>query len=119
MTSASCHRGLKFSQMLFNIKRNISKLLSNIKFEKEKEEVYEDVYKGQKLEKEPIPEKEMTGSLNLKAKLAAKHFPEEIKKNKAKDKNCLLSFYPETKIPRNTRCESTGLKYKNCCGKLL
>ena len=108
-----------FENMLFNIKRNISKLLSNIKFEKEKEEVYEDVYKGQKLEKEPIPEKEMTGSLTVKAKLAAKHFPEEIKKNKAKDKNCLLSFYPETKIPRNTRCESTGLKYKNCCGKLL
>ena len=108
-----------FENMLFNIKRNISKLLSNIKFEKEKEEVYEDVYKGQKLEKEPIPEKEMTGSLTVKAKLAAQHFPEEIKKNKAKDKNCLLSFYPETKIPRNTRCESTGLKYKNCCGKLL
>ena len=108
-----------FENMLFNIKRNISKLLSNIKFEKEKEEVYEDVYKGQKLEKEPIPEKEMTGSLTVKAKLAAQHFPEEIKKNKAKDKNCLLSFYPETKIPRNTRCDSTGLKYKNCCGKLL
>ena len=108
-----------FENMLFNIKRNISKLLSNIKFEKEKEEVYEDVYKGQKLEKEPIPEKEMTGSLTVKAKLAAKHFPEEIKKNKAKDKNCLLNFYPETKIPRNTRCDSTGLKYKNCCGKLL
>ena len=108
-----------FENMLFNIKRNISKLLSNIKFEKEKEEVYEDVYKNQKLEKEPIPEKEMTASLTVKAKLAAQHFPEEIKKNKAKDKNCLLSFYPETKIPRNTRCESTGLKYKNCCGKLL
>ena len=108
-----------FENMLFNIKRNISKLLSNIKFEKEKEEVYEDVYKGQKLEKEPIPEKEMTGSLTVKAKLAAQHFPEEIKKNKAKDKNCLLNFYPETKIPRNTRCDSTGLKYKNCCGKLL
>ena len=108
-----------FENMLFNIKRNISKLLSNIKFEKEKEEVYEDVYKGQKLEKEPTPEKEMTASLTVKAKLAAQHFPEEIKKNKAKDKNCLLSFYPETKIPRNTRCESTGLKYKNCCGKLL
>jgi len=108
-----------FENMLFNIKRNISKLLSNIKFEKEKEEVYEDVYKGQKLEKEPIPEKEMTASLTVKAKLAAQHFPEEIKKNKAKDKNCLLNFYPETKIPRNTRCESTGLKYKNCCGKLL
>ena len=108
-----------FENMLFNIKRNISKLLSNIKFEKEKEEVYEDVYKDQKLEKEPIPEKEMTASLTVKAKLAAQHFPEEIKKNKAKDKNCLLSFYPETKIPRNTRCDSTGLKYKNCCGKLL
>ena len=108
-----------FENMLFNIKRNISKLLSNIKFEKEKEEVYEDVYKGQKLEKEPIPEKEMTASLTVKAKLAAQHFPEEIKKNKAKDKNCLLNFYPETKIPRNTRCDSTGLKYKNCCGKLL
>ena len=108
-----------FENMLFNIKRNISKLLSNIQFEKEKEEVYEDVYKDQKLEKEPNPEEEMTGSLTVKAKLAAKHFPEEIKKNKAKDKNCLLNFYPETKIPRNTRCESTGLKYKNCCGKLL
>ena len=108
-----------FENMLFNIKRNISKLLSNIKFEKEKEEVYEDVYKDQKLEKEPIPEKEMTASLTVKAKLAAQHFPEEIKKNKAKDKNCLLNFYPETKIPRNTRCDSTGLKYKNCCGKLL
>ena len=108
-----------FENMLFNIKRNISKLLSNIKFEKEKEEVYEDVYKDQKLEKEPIPEKEMPASLTVKAELAAQHFPEEIKKNKAKDKNCLLNFYPETKIPRNTRCESTGLKYKNCCGKLL
>ena len=108
-----------FENMLFNIKRNISKLLSNIKFEKEKEEVYEDVYKDQKLEKEPTPEKEMTASLTVKAKLAAQHFPEEIKKNKAKDKNCLLNFYPETKIPRNTRCDSTGLKYKNCCGKLL
>ena len=41
-----------FENMLFNIKRNISKLLSNIKFEKEKEEVYEDVYKDQKLEKD-------------------------------------------------------------------
>ena len=45
---------------------------------------------------------------------------EEVKKQKAKakDKNCLLNFYPKNKIPRNTRCESTGLKYKNCCGKI-
>ena len=29
-----------------------------------------------------------------------------------------LNFYPKNKIPRNTRCKSTDLKYKNCCGKI-
>ena len=113
-----------FENMLFNIKRNISKLLSNIKFEKEKEEVYEDVYKGQKIEKDSeesstILSSDFVKHSHQKAQMAVDAFPEEVKKQKTKDKKCLLNFYPETKIPRNTRCDSTGLKYKNCCGKLL
>ena len=107
-----------FENMLLNIKRNISKVLSNIQFEPQNEESQEDVYKDQKLEKEAVPEEEFSGALDIKAKLAAKQFPEEIKKQEAKDKNCLLNFYPKNKIPRNTRCQSTGLKYKNCCGKV-
>ena len=107
-----------FENMLLNIKRNISKVLSNIQFEPQNEESQEDVYKNQKLEKEAVPEEEFSGALDIKAKLAAKQFPEEIKKQEAKDKNCLLNFYPKNKIPRNTRCQSTGLKYKNCCGKV-
>ena len=107
-----------FENMLLNIKRNISKVLSNIQFEAQNEESQEDVYKDQKLEKEAVPEEEFSGALDIKAKLAAKQFPEEIKKQEAKDKNCLLNFYPKNKIPRNTRCQSTGLKYKNCCGKV-
>ena len=107
-----------FENMLLNIKRNISKVLSNIQFEPQNEESQEDVYKDQKLEKEAIPEEEFSVALDIKAKLAAKQFPEEIKKQEAKDKNCLLNFYPKNKIPRNTRCQSTGLKYKNCCGKV-
>jgi len=41
-----------FENMLVNIKRNITKVLSNIQFEQENEEPQEDVYKDQKLEKE-------------------------------------------------------------------
>ena len=100
--------------MLFNIKKNVSKFLSNIKFEKQNEDAYEDVYKDQKLEK-PEESKNLSGDLEVKAGLAAKQHPEELKKQKPKDKNCLLNFYPKTKIPRNTRCQSTGLKYKKCC----
>ena len=107
-----------FENMLLNIKRNISKVLSNIQFEPQNEESQEDVYKDQKLEKEAIPKEGFSSALDIKAKLAAKQFPEEIKKQEAKDKNCLLNFYPKNKIPRNTRCQSTGLKYKNCCGKV-
>ena len=40
-----------FENMLLNIKRNISKVLSNIQFEQESEEMQEDIYKDQKLEK--------------------------------------------------------------------
>jgi preprotein translocase subunit SecA len=109
-----------FENMLANIKRNISKILSNIQFEQENEEV-EDVYKDQKLEKasDETPS-QFAPDLDQKAKIAAKEFPDEVKKqaSEAKDKNCLLNFYPKNKIPRNTRCESTGLKYKNCCGKI-
>ena len=107
-----------FENMLLNIKRNISKVLSNIQFEPQNEEPQEDVYKDQKLEKEAVSEGNFSTALDQKAKIAAKQFPEEIKKKEAKDKNCLLNFYPKNKIPRNTRCESTGLKYKNCCGKV-
>ncbi|PPR42989.1 MAG: hypothetical protein CFH24_00301, partial [Alphaproteobacteria bacterium MarineAlpha6_Bin2] len=107
-----------FENMLFNIKKNVSKFLSNIKFEKQNEDAYEDVYKDQKLEK-PEESKNLSGDLEVKAVLAAKQHPEELKKQKPKDKNCLLNFYPKTKIPRNTRCQSTGLKYKKCCGKLI
>ena len=108
-----------FENMLLNIKRNISKVLSNIQFEQESEEIQEDVYKDQKLEKDSDEERGsfITG-LDVKAKLAAQQFPEEVKKKEAKDKNCLLNFYPKNKIPRNTRCQSTGLKFKNCCGKV-
>ena len=107
-----------FENMLFNIKKNVSKFLSNIKFEKQNEDAYEDVYKDQKLEK-PEESKNLSGDLEVKAVLAAKQHPEELKKQKPKDKNCLLNFYPKSKIPRNTRCQSTGLKYKKCCGKLI
>ena len=31
----------------------------------------------------------------------------------------MLNFYPKNKIPRNTRCKSTGFKFKNCCGKVF
>ena len=102
--------------MLLNIKRNISKVLSNIKIEQTNED--EDVYKDQRLENRSEPNPNIESDLDLKAGLAAKQFPEEVKKQKAKDKNCLLNFYPKNKIPRNTRCTSTGLKYKNCCGKV-
>ena len=107
--------------MLLTIKTNISKVLSNIHFESENLEEQEDVYKDQKLEKDTINEENFSGELNVKAKLAAQQFPEEVKKQKKKikDKNCLLNFYPQHKIPRNTRCVSSGLKYKNCCGKIL
>ena len=107
-----------FENMLLNIKRHISKILSNIQFEEENKEFEEDVYKDQKLEKKSLPEENFSGDLDIRAKLAAKQFPEEVKKQKAKDKNCLLNFYPKHKIPRNTYCQSTGLKYKNCCGKI-
>ena len=107
-----------FENMLLNIKRHISKILSNIQFEEENKEFEEDVYKDQKLEKKSLPEEEFSGDLDIRAKLAAKQFPEEVKKQKAKDKKCLLNFYPKHKIPRNTYCQSTGLKYKNCCGKI-
>ena len=108
-----------FENMLLNIKRNISKVLSNIQFEQESEEMQEDIYKDQKLEKNSGEERRsfITG-LDVKAKLAAQQFPEEVKKKEAKDKNCLLNFYPRNKIPRNTRCQSTGLKFKICCGKV-
>ncbi|PPR34785.1 MAG: Protein translocase subunit SecA [Alphaproteobacteria bacterium MarineAlpha6_Bin3] len=110
-----------FENMLLTIKTNISKVLSNIHFEPENLEEQEDVYKDQKLEKDTINEENFSGELNVKAKLAAQQFPEEVKKQKKKikDKNCLLNFYPQHKIPRNTRCVSSGLKYKNCCGKIL
>ena len=52
------------------------------------------------------------------AKDIASFFYKEVKKKEAKDKNCLLNFYPRNKIPRNTRCQSTGLKFKICCGKV-
>ena len=110
-----------FENMLLNIKRNISKVLSNIQFEQENEETQEDVYKDQKLEKTSDKNlSQFTPDLDQKAKIAAKEFPDEVKKqaSEAKDKKCLLNFYPKNKIPRNTRCESTGLKYKNCCGKI-
>ena len=108
-----------FETMLFNIKKNISKVLSNIKFQKQDEKEYEDVFKDQKLEKpEEHKNPNYAPDLETKANLAAKQFPNELKKQKPKDKNCLLNFYPGTKIPRNTRCSSTGLKYKNCCGRL-
>ena len=108
-----------FENMLLNIKRNISKVLSNIQFEQENEKTQEDVYKDQKLEKNSNEEKKpFVSGLDVKAKLAAEQFPKEIKKKEAKDKNCLLNFYPKNKIPRNTRCQSTGLKFKNCCGKV-
>tara|TARA_Y100000590_G_scaffold76239_1_gene84363 strand:- start:106 stop:888 length:783 start_codon:yes stop_codon:yes gene_type:complete len=117
-----------FENMLLNIKRNISKVLSNIQFEQEKEEYKEDVYKDQKLEKEEeekpfssgLEPGEKLAEIDVRAKLAAKQFPEEVKKQKKeiKDKTCLLNFYPKHKIPRNARCQSTGLKYKNCCGKI-
>ena len=73
--------------MLLNIKRNISKVLSNIQFEQENEETQEDVYKDQKLEKNSDEERGsfITG-LDVKAKLAAKQFPKEIKKKKQKIK---------------------------------
>ena len=108
-----------FENMLLNIKRNISKVLSNIQFEQENEKSQEDVYRDQKLEKNSSEEKRpFVSGLDVKAKLAAEQFPKEIKKKEAKDKNCLLNFYPKNKIPRNTRCQSTGLKFKNCCGKV-
>ena len=104
---------------------NISKILSNIQFEQENEEV-EDVYKDQKLEKNSQESSTLLSGdfvkhSHQKAQIAAKQFPEEVKKQKAKtkDKKCLLNLYPGHKIPRNTRCDSTGLKYKNCCGKIL
>ena len=110
-----------FENMLLNIKRNISKILSNIEFEQEDQRTEEDVYKDQKLEKasDETPS-QFAPDLDQKAKIAAKEFPDEVKKqaSEAKDKKCLLNFYPKNKIPRNTRCESTGLKYKNCCGKI-
>ena len=110
-----------FENMLLNIKRNISKILSNIQFEQERERTEEDVYKDQKLEKasDKTPS-QFAPDLDQKAKIAAKEFPDEVKKqaSEAKDENCLLNFYPKNKIPRNTRCNSTGLKYKNCCGKI-
>ena len=113
-----------FENMLLNIKRNISKVLSNIQFEQENEEV-EDVYKNQKLEKNSeesssLLSRDFVEHSHQKAQLAADQFPKEVKKQKAKikDKNCLLNHYPKHKIPRNTRCDSTGLKYKNCCGKV-
>ena len=88
---------------------------SNFPDEKE----YEDVFKDQKLEKpEEHKNPNYAPDLETKANLAAKQFPNELKKQKPKDKKCLLNFYPGTKIPRNTRCSSTGLKYKNCCGRL-
>ena len=31
---------------------------------------------------------------------------------------CLLVIRKNEKISRNERCEATGLKYKNCCGRL-
>ena len=102
-----------FETMLLNIKRTISKVLSNIHFETE--EAQEDVYKDQKLERSSF---DKTYDLE-KAEMVAKQFPDEIKKQKPKDKKCLLNFYVKHKIPRNTRCDSTGLKYKNCCGKIL
>ena len=40
---------------------------------------------------------------------------EEKLKNNPK---CLLVIKKNEKIPRNERCEATGLKYKNCCGNL-
>ena len=101
-----------FETMLLNIKRTISKVLSNIHFETE--EAQEDVYKDQKLERSSF---DKTYDLE-KAEMVAKQFPDEIKKQKPKDKKCLLNFYVKHKIPRNTRCDSTGLKYKNCCGKI-
>ena len=104
-----------FENMLLNIKRNISKVLSNIKIEQTNED--EDVYKDQWLENRSEPNPNIESDLDLKAGLAAKQFPEEVKKQKAKDKTCLLNYYPKNKIPRNTRCKSTGLKYKYCCGK--
>ena len=114
-----------FENMLSNIKRNITKVLSNIQFEQENKEV-EDVYKDQKLEKDSeegsgLLSSDFVEHSHQKAQLAAGQFPKEIKKQKAKikDKKCLLNLYPEHKIPRNTRCDSTGLKYKNCCGKIL
>ena len=108
-----------FENMLLNIKRNISKVLSNIQFEQESEEMQEDIYKDQKLEKNSGEERRsFITNLDVKAKLAAQQFPEEVKKKEAKDKNCLLNFYPRNKIPRNTRCQSTGLKFKICCGKV-
>ena len=114
-----------FENMLSNIKRNITKVLSNIQFEQENEEV-EDVYKDQKLEKDSeegsgLLSSDFVANSHQKAQLAAVQIPKEIKKQKAKikDKKCLLTLYPEHKIPRNTRCDSTGLKYKNCCGKIL
>ena len=111
-----------FENMLLNIKRNISKILSNIQFEMEKEQAQEDVYKDQKLEKNSeeitVLSNDFVKHSHQKAQMAADESPEEVKKQKVKDKKCLLNLYPKNKIPRNTRCDSTGLKYKNCCGKI-
>tara|TARA_Y100000590_G_scaffold258201_1_gene289886 strand:+ start:212 stop:2944 length:2733 start_codon:yes stop_codon:yes gene_type:complete len=108
-----------FENMLSNIKRNISKVLSNIQFEAENKEATEDVYKNQQIERTNEENSgQFSSDLDAKAKFATKQFPNEVKKQKAKDKNCLLNFYLKHKIPRNTRCKSSGLKYKNCCGKI-
>ena len=111
-----------FENMLLNIKRNISKVLSNIQFEPQNEESQEDIYKDQKLEKNSeeitVLSSDFVKHSHQKAQMAADEFPEEVKKQKVKDEKCLLNLYPKNKIPRNTRCDSTGLKYKNCCGKV-
>ena len=89
----------------------------------ENEKTQEDVYKDQKIEKNSeekatILSEDFVKPSHQRAQIAANEFPDQVKKQKGKDRKCLLNLYPKQKIPRNTRCDSTGLKYKNCCGKL-
>ena len=93
-----------FENMLVNIKRNITKVLSNIQFEQENEEPQEDVYKDQKLEKNSeekatILSEDFVKPSHQRAQIAANEFPDQVKKQKGKDRKCLLNLYPKQKIP--------------------
>ena len=39
-------------------------------------------------------------------------------KNVVNNPKCLLILNKGQKISRNEKCEATGKKYKNCCGRL-